>query len=136
MKKKKILLSDHDRALLAGLVMSDVKGAVLPYLEFVRDLKDELKQACILPLGKMPDDVVMINSTVWITDLDSGTKESFTLVMPDEADGTGRISILSPIGMALLGYRIGDELAWGPVAQLLRLRIDNVRQIRSCLEPA
>ncbi len=136
MKNKKILLSDHDRALLAGLVMPDVKGAALPYLEFMLDLKDELKRARILPTERMPDDVVMINSTVWITDLDGGAKESFRLVMPEESDGTTRVSVLSPIGMALLGYRVGDELAWGPEAQLLRLRIDNVRQHSSCLEPA
>ncbi len=136
MNDKKILLSELDRALLAGLPMADVNGPASPYLEFIQALKGELKQARILPTESMPTDVVMINSTVSITDLDSGIKDSFTLVMPEESNGTERISVLSPIGMALLGYRVGDELTWGPVAQLLRLRIDNVRQSRTCLEMA
>ena len=78
--------------------------------------------------GGLPGDVVGLGSTVEITDLDAGSRMRFTLVVPERATGNGRVSVLSPLGMALFGYRMGDTIEWGPVSRLLRYRIDDVRR--------
>jgi regulator of nucleoside diphosphate kinase len=52
----------------------------------------------------------------------------YTIVMPGEADyEAGKISVLAPVGTALLGDRVGDEIAWDVPRGMRRLRIDAVR---------
>ena len=89
------------------------------------DLQQEMERAGEVRPEQVPPDVVTMNSTVRVSDLDSGEKHEYTIVFPPEADAEkGRISILSPIGTALLGYRLGDVV---PVARLKRrLRIDDI----------
>jgi len=91
-------------------------------------LRAELDRARVLSDGGLPGDVVGLGSTVEITDLDAGSRMRFTLVVPERATGNGRVSVLSPLGMALFGYRMGDTIEWGPVSRLLRYRIDDVRR--------
>jgi transcription elongation GreA/GreB family factor len=53
------------------------------------------------------------------------------LVMPEHADGTpDRLSVISPLGMALFGYAAGDRLDWGPHQRPIRLKVNRVRRIR------
>ena len=128
MKKAKICVSENDRALLAGMGISGTNAGFSPDTQFMHMLQDELKKARVLPDDKMPGDVVTLNARVWITDLDSGETDRFKLVLPTDADGKTRISVLSPLGMALFGYSRGDIVEWGPVSRLLRYRIDEVRR--------
>ena len=61
----------------------------------------------------LPAGVVMLGSAVTVLDLDLDEKECYTLVLPQHADiDQQRISVLSPLGTALIGYREGDELTW------------------------
>jgi regulator of nucleoside diphosphate kinase len=63
-----------------------------------------------------------------VLDLVSGERHELTLVLPRESDaGTGRVSVLAPLGTALLGYRVGDEIEWLMPGGLRRLRIEEVR---------
>ncbi len=126
MNRTRIYVSENDRALLAELPLYGPQGESSPYAQFIRILKAELKKARILPADQMPDDVVTINSKVWFTYLDGEVTDTLTLVMPAHADGSERISVVSPIGMAILGYRAGDEINWGPVDRLIRVRLDRV----------
>jgi regulator of nucleoside diphosphate kinase len=97
----------------------------------LNDLEGELVRANIAAPHEMPRDVVSMNSTVWFRDLDSDEVESYTLVVPREADVDRlRISVLAPIGTALLGFRVGDQVEWPVPKGKRRLEITKVSQPR------
>lgn len=76
------------------------------------DLFAELARAEVRPSAKLPADVVRMGSRVRYRTRSGGGRE-VTLVYPDQADiDQGRISILTPIGTALLGLRAGQSIAW------------------------
>ena len=65
----------------------------------------------VVDLDKLSGDKVIFGSTVEVEDVDSGEARSFTILGPDEADpAKGSISFLSPVGQALLGREVGDEV--------------------------
>lgn len=76
-------------------------------------LLDELKSAKVLREDELPEDAVCINSTVEIQENISGQKFTFEIVLPAEANmKKQKISVFAPIGIALLGYRVGSEVQW------------------------
>jgi len=94
-----------------------------------KKLSIELKTARVLKPEEMPDDVVSENSKVRIEDTQSGQVYSFELVAPKQADmKQNRLSVLSPIGVALLGYRPGIEVDWEMPAGLRTFRIVSVQR--------
>jgi regulator of nucleoside diphosphate kinase len=96
--------------------------------EHARELEEELENAQIMRPGESQAGVVTMNSCVTVTDLDTGREHAYTIVFPRDADlSTGCISVLAPIGTALLGYAVGDELAWNVPGGVRRFRIDAVR---------
>ena len=65
----------------------------------------------VVDLDTLKGDKVIFGSTVEVEDVDSGDARSFTILGPDEADpAKGSISFLSPVGQALLGREVGDEV--------------------------
>ena len=77
------------------------------------DLQEELDRAEVVPPEEMPPDVVTMNSTVTFRVESSSQDFSLTLVYPQDADGgEARISVLAPVGSALLGLREGDRISW------------------------
>lgn len=77
------------------------------------DLENELDRAHIVQPAEMPPDIVTMNSTVTFRVESSDKEFSLTLVYPNEADdSTKKISILAPVGSALLGLREGDQISW------------------------
>ena len=94
---------------------------------YLAKLQGELQKAEIVDAKDIPADVVTMRSRVELTDLDTGKMEVYTLVFPEEADTTqGKISVLAPIGTAVLGYRLGDEFEWEVPAGVRRLRVSKV----------
>ena len=90
-------------------------------------LGEELERAVEVEPEAVPADVVTLSSTVRVTDLESSAAMDYTIVMPGEANyDAGRISVLAPLGTALLGYRVGDEIEWEVPRGVRRLRIDAV----------
>lgn len=91
----------------------------------IEDLEFELDRANIVAPEEMPPDVVTMNSKVIFRMESSNTEFALTLVYPGEvADGEGEISVLAPVGSALLGLREGDEISWPkPGGGLLKVRI-------------
>ena len=80
---------------------------------YLTQLQAELERAEVVESDKVPSDVVTMNSRVCLVDLDTGEEEVYTVVFPDEANaGQGRISVLAPIGTAMLGYEVGDVFEW------------------------
>jgi hypothetical protein len=73
-------------------------------------LRDKLARAKAVPAQKVPTDVVTMNSKVRYRDDAVDTPRDVKLVYPVHADGSGRLSILSPLGTALLGRSVGQKL--------------------------
>jgi len=76
-------------------------------------LRRELDRAELREPAQMPDDVITMNSVIRFLDQDSSEEREAALVYPRDADGSAqRISILAPVGSALLGLRIGASIQW------------------------
>ncbi|HQY06476.1 MAG TPA: GreA/GreB family elongation factor, partial [Lacunisphaera sp.] len=87
-------------------------------------LRGELARAIVLDATAVPATAVGLNSRVELEDLDSGERESYVLTLPSAADpDQARISVLAPVGTALLGYRVGDEIAWPTPGGIRRLKL-------------
>lgn len=81
--------------------------------ETATQLEVELERARVLPLSKMPDDVVVMNSRLEYEIVATSQRRRVQLVYPPEADSdAGRVSVLAPLGCALLGLRVGQEIEW------------------------
>lgn len=91
-------------------------------------LEAELLRARVVEPREVPADVVTMNSTVRFRVLNSDEVFTQTLVYPKDMDDTGaKISILAPVGAALLGLSQGDEIDWPkPGGGLVRVRIEEV----------
>ena len=91
------------------------------------ELENELQQAEVVASKKIPKKVITMNSKVRLKDLDSGKEMVYSLVFPGQADITqNKISILSPLGTALIGYRTGDIIEWKAPAGLRRLKVEEI----------
>jgi regulator of nucleoside diphosphate kinase len=76
-------------------------------------LEDELARATVVESAQIPADVVTMNSRVQFEDLDTGERLEMTVVYPGSADvERGRISVLAPVGSALLGLAVGESIRW------------------------
>lgn len=81
----------------------------------------------LLDPEKIPSDVVTMNTKVRFIDINESEEFVYTIVYPEDADLThGKLSVLAPIGTALLGYREGSELVWNVPAGLKSFRIDKI----------
>jgi len=90
----------------------------------IDSLRAELDRAIVVPDEALPPNVVRIGSRVHVRDLDSSDEEQVVLVLPEQANPEqNRVSIFAPLGIALLGYVEGDDLAWPAPSGLRRLRI-------------
>lgn len=91
----------------------------------VKTLRAELERATVLEPREMPTDVITMNSTARFRDESSDEERELTLVYPRDADGAAsRVSILAPVGSALLGLRVGQSIDWQvPDGRQLRLRV-------------
>lgn len=128
MAKKKapsIRITRFDKRRLMALLRS--LDAAHESREDVEDLERELERGTEVESTEVEPDVVTMNSTVRVTDLDANTTHLYTIVFPADVDfEKGRISILSPLGTALLGYRAGDVVEWEMPRGTRRLRIEEL----------
>ncbi len=86
-------------------------------------LERELDRADVVEPGRIPPDVITMNSEVKLKDLDSGEEKVYRLVFPTQAGGGNKLSVLAPIGTALLGYRAGDVIEWTVPKGTRRLKV-------------
>jgi len=90
-------------------------------------LQSEMARARVVPGFNMPKQVVTMHSTVRLQDLKSGDFETFTLVYPDEADiDNGKLSVLAPLGTALLGARVGRTIRVKVPAGIRLMKVESV----------
>lgn len=103
-----LMLGDGDYTRLMG--MASAMQARLPDVADV--LIGEMERAEVVDTGSVPDDVVQMGSTVEYRP-EGGNARRVTLVYPTEADiANGKVSVLTPIGTALLGLKVGDTISW------------------------
>ena len=101
-----IILTEADFQKLSALVATANRdGAEL--------LEEELGRAVVVDEKKLPKDVVSMNSKIIFQDLENGKERSITLVYPHEANiQENKISVLAPVGVALIGLRVGQIIQW------------------------
>jgi regulator of nucleoside diphosphate kinase len=103
----------------------------------LEELAFEIERASVVEPGSLPPDVVTMDTSVRVADLETGERQELVLVFPGQADVSAkRVSVLAPIGTALLGYREGDEVEWPTPGGLRRLRIEKVTQPVMSTQPA
>lgn len=124
MATKRIYITESDRVRLNDLLERSRDPELKPYLDALRS---ELERAKVVPSREIPADVVTMNSTISLTDVDTGETEEFTLVFPQDADAEiGRISVIAPLGTAMLGYRVGNVFEWQVPQGRTRWRVEKV----------
>ncbi|HEU4434628.1 MAG TPA: nucleoside diphosphate kinase regulator [Pyrinomonadaceae bacterium] len=95
--------------------------------EYLNKLEAELERAEVVDPKDIPADVITMRSKVRLKDLVSGDSNTYSLVFPTEADfAEGKISVLAPIGTAILGYRLGDTIEWPVPSGLRRLKVEEI----------
>jgi regulator of nucleoside diphosphate kinase len=101
-------------------------------------LEAELDRATVVEPAELPPDVVRMHSRVTFEDVRTGAIREVVLVYPRAADASaGRLSVLAPIGAALLGLRVGDEIEWPlPDGRTAEIRILSVAQPARARETA
>ena len=92
-------------------------------------LEEELGRATIVAQKEIPPDIVTMNSTVAFKALETDKESEITLVYPKDADVTKAcISVLAPVGVALLGLRIGQEIEWPmPNGERRHLKVTGIK---------
>jgi regulator of nucleoside diphosphate kinase len=126
MKNRDIYLTDQDLKRLNGLLETARR---LNYHDRadLAELEAELVRGHIIASAQVPPDVITMNSTVCLVDLETREEMVYTLVFPNEANiEQNRISILAPIGTALLGYKVGDTVEWQVPGGLSRLKVKEI----------
>jgi transcription elongation factor GreA len=94
----------------------------------INEIKSKLADARIIDTANLVSDTVVFGATVVIIDIESNQEKQYTLVGQDEADlKNGKISVQSPVGKALIGRRVGDQIQ---VTTPARVAEYEVRQIR------
>jgi regulator of nucleoside diphosphate kinase len=124
-----IYLTEEDHTKLRLLLASTSRAAGVP----AHALADELHRAIIVDAAIIPRDVVTLDSRVEYEDVDSGEIAEYEITLPERANvDEHRISVLAPIGTALIGFRAGEIVHWKTPGGICRLRILRV----TAAEPA
>ncbi len=119
-KTRYLFITEHDAEQLEHLIKI---GSTLDAAH-LENLEEELSYANIVSPKKIPPNIITMNSTVQIKDMDSGEEKTYTIVFPNRVGMVeNAISILAPIGTALLGYKEGDLIEWEVPAGTRRYKV-------------
>jgi len=127
MTDRQIVISEPNARVLRNLLRT--RKAAPHDQEHLQELSAELDRALVMEPSQVSPTVVTLHAAVRVRDLESGQRQELTLVSPREADvSAGRISVLAPLGTALIGYRQGDVVERLMPGGLRRLLIEEVLQ--------
>lgn len=125
-----ILISKTDLERLKSLLASAKKFLRHCSPEHLSILEEGLEQARVITEEKIPANVITMNRRALVLDLDAGKKFEYVLVYPREADvAKGKISVLAPIGTAMLGGRVGEVIEGRVPAGVRRFKIEDVKPL-------
>jgi regulator of nucleoside diphosphate kinase len=126
MSERTIQITELDRKRLIDLIVEAQSGEYR-HSVYLDKLRGELERAEVVAPQDIPADVITMNSTVTLTDRETGEEETYTLVYPEQANSAeGKISVLAPIGTAMLGYRVGDVFEWEVPAGKRQLKVEKI----------
>lgn len=121
--ERTVYITEFDKHRLAELV-DELQRTGYTHREALRGLMGELDRAIVVSSRAVPPDVVTMNSKVRLYDLDLEEELVVTLVFPEAADPMeGKVSVLAPVGMAMLGYRVGDTFEWQVPKGVSRMKV-------------
>lgn len=122
-----IYITEVDRRRLEKLIeLAGERGRRANH-QYLATLEEELDRAETVAPRDVPADVITMRSTVRLRDLNTGEEMVYTLVFPTEANyDEGKISVLAPVGTAMLGYRVGDAIEWQVPSGLRRLKVEEL----------
>jgi len=90
----------------------------------IKELQTKMADAEIIHVDQLKSDKVVFGATVVLLDEDGKTKKKYTLVGQDESDlKNGKISVISPVGKALIGHKVGDEVTINTPAKTVSYEI-------------
>lgn len=128
MRDHAILVTDADLDRLTRLVRAFQHSLFRDQQQLER-LDQKLASAEVRPPGRTPRDLIRMNSCVRVFDFDTRRRGLYTLVFPEEANiSKGKISVLAPLGIALLGRRKGNVIEAQVPGGTRRLKVEGVRQ--------
>ena len=125
-KTKKIYITESDRNRLLELI-DRFRNNITKDMGNLMQLEQELKRAEIVEPQQIPKTVVTMNSKVKLLNTVDDSEMVFEVVYPDDADVMqDKVSIFAPLGTAVLGYRVGDEVEWKVPAGMRKFRIEQL----------
>ena len=123
---KQIFITELDKERLQKII-NEAKEYNLADRNCLRNLEKELDRAQIVASQKVPHDVITMNSKVTLKDLDTGEEIIYTLVYPTDADlMEDKISVLAPVGTAMLGFREGEVITWEVPVGMVRFKVEKI----------
>jgi regulator of nucleoside diphosphate kinase len=125
---ERIYVTAADRERLLACIEQTLRDAGAKEEAHVLELSRELERATVVDdPSSIPADVITMRSCVRLVDLDTHEALEWTLVYPSESSPEDqRISVLAPLGTAMLGYRVGDTIEWPVPRGIRRLRVESL----------
>ncbi len=123
---KNIYITDNDMRRLRELILV-ARQFRKEEEKYLQELETELDRGKVVKSQDIPPNIITMNSEVHLRDLNTKEEITYQLVFPDQADASqGRVSILAPIGTALLGYSVGDVIEWKVPAGIAKLKVEKI----------
>lgn len=112
MKYEEIIIEKREYELLKQIISNADHNIDKTYKASIEKLANELKSATIIANENMPMEIVRFNSIVTIQ-MPFGEPKKYQIVTPEKSDiSKNKLSVLAPMGLALFGYAISDEIMW------------------------
>jgi regulator of nucleoside diphosphate kinase len=126
MSTRTIYITEYDHQRLRQLIneagSTDYRGS-----EYLDNLELELEKGKVVTPKEVPSDVVTMNTKVRLVDLEENDEMEYTLVFPDQADlAQNKISVLAPLGTAMLGYRVGDTFSFQTPSGEAKMKVKEI----------
>ena len=126
MSEKLIYITDSDMNRLKELIWV-AREFRKEDKKYFGDLEDELERGKVVKSQDIPSNVITMNSKIRLRNINTQEEMIYWLVFPGNADANqGKISILAPIGTALLGCKVGDIVKWKVPAGLTKLKVEDI----------
>ncbi|AUC84697.1 transcription elongation factor GreAB [Polaribacter sp. ALD11] len=130
MKYDQLIIEEKEFLIIEKLLNLNKIAESKTVKSHILKLQDELRNATkVVSEEEVPKDVVRLNSIVTVSSQDSAWEKTFKLVVPSDSNiAESKISLLMPMGTAVLGYAKGDAILWDFPGGLKELKVVNVMQ--------
>lgn len=129
MKYNQLIIEENEFVKLEKLLnLKNVEHSKTAKIHILK-LQEELRNASIVPESEVPKDVIRLNSMVTVSTKDGNWSKTFELVLPSDGNiANSKISLLMPMGTAVIGYAKGDAIFWDFPAGKQELKVLDVKQ--------